>query len=180
MKLKPVIAFGILSLSLAVIIICTLIASKNADLHTASLYINLQTNTSLFTEIIKSLSNSQALIILQVAIIIILARITGLLFKILGQPIVMGEIVAGLLLGPSVLGYYLPEMSHFLFPQSSLTNLQVLSNLGLLIFMFIVGVEFKLTGLKEEAKKIFVISYASVIVPFIGGLILAQKVITYR
>lgn len=80
----------------------------------------------------ENLSYPLAILILQIITIIFVARIFGLLFKI-GQLSVIGEIVAGIALGPSLLGNYFPEISSFLFPVSSLGNLGVLSQIGLVL-----------------------------------------------
>jgi len=158
--------------------IYVLYASRNISLPVEDISsIKVQSGESSLSQILKALSNSQAIIIFQVALILIIARLTGLLFKKIGQPIVMGEIVAGIILGPSVLGLVLPDVSQFIFPKSSLSNLQVLSNIGLLIFMFIVGMEFKLNVIKEETRTIISISYASIIFPFILGVLLALTIL---
>ncbi|RQP20038.1 MAG: cation/H(+) antiporter [Parapedobacter sp.] len=105
--------------------------------------------------------------------IILVARVFGVLFRKIGQPSVIGEIVAGIVLGPSVLGYYFPEFSAFLFPASSLPNLGVMSQVGLILFMFVVGMELDLKLLKNQAHEAVVISHASIIFPFALGMGLA-------
>lgn len=114
-----------------------------------------------------------AILLLQVITIILVARIFGQLFRRIGQPSVIGEIVAGIVLGPSLMGYYFPEFSAFLFPVSSLPNLEVMSQIGLILFMFVVGMELDLKLLKNQAQEAVVISHASIIVPFVLGLGLA-------
>jgi Kef-type K+ transport system membrane component KefB len=178
MKVKSITVFYLFGIAITAIGVYVLHASRNIRLPVENVSsIKLQSRESSISEILKALTNSQAIIILQVAIIILAARLTGLLFKKINQPIVMGEIVAGIILGPSVLGLVLPDVSQFLFPKSSLSNLQVLSNIGLLIFMFIVGMEFKLNVIKEQAKTIIAISYASIILPFILGVLLALTIL---
>jgi Kef-type K+ transport system membrane component KefB len=177
MRVKSITVFYLFGIALTAIMVYVLHASKNISLPVENIIpIKVHSGHPL-TEISKALANSQAIIIFQVALIIIVARLTGLLFKEIGQPIVMGEIVAGIILGPSVLGLLLPDVSQFIFPKSSLSNLQVLSNIGLLIFMFIVGMEFKLKVIKEEARTIIGISYASIILPFILGVLLALTIL---
>ncbi len=114
-----------------------------------------------------------ALLLLQVISIIAVSRIFGLLFKKMGQPMVIGEIIAGIALGPSLLGLYFPEVSSFLFAPQSLSNLQVLSQIGLVLFMFIVGMDLDIGVLKNKAHEAVVISHASIIVPFASGVALA-------
>lgn len=178
MRVKSINVFYLFGIVLTGIMVYVLYVSRNIGLPVENLSpIKVQSGQSSISAIIKALSNSQAIIIFQVALIIIVARLTGLLFKKIGQPIVMGEIVAGIILGPSVLGMVLPDVSQFIFPKTSLSNLQVLSNIGLLIFMFIVGIEFKLNMIKAETRTIISISYASIIFPFILGVLLALTIL---
>lgn len=114
-----------------------------------------------------------ATLILQIITIIIAARVFGFLLKKIGQPSVIGEIIAGILLGPSFVGMYFPEFSAFLFPKSSLPNLTFFSQIGLILFMFIVGMELDLKILKKKAHEAFIISHASIIFPFALGMGLA-------
>jgi Kef-type K+ transport system membrane component KefB len=107
---------------------------------------------------------------LQIITIIFSARISSFLFKKIGQPAVIGEITAGILLGPSFLGYYFPEFSHFLFPVASLSNLKFLSQIGLILFMFVVGMELDFKVLRTKAHEALVISHASIIIPFTLGV----------
>ncbi|WP_303890904.1 cation:proton antiporter [Dysgonomonas mossii] len=130
-----------------------------------------------FQEFLKSITenlhHSIALLILQIIVIIIAARFFGWIFKKIGQPSVIGEILAGIVLGPSLIGSYFPEMSAFLFPANSLGNLQILSQIGLILFMFIIGMELNLKALQSKAHDAIVISHASIIIPFSLGVGLA-------
>src|SRR5438128_539158 len=78
-------------------------------------------------------------LLLQVAAIVVTARLVGFLFRRIGQPQVVGEMVAGIMLGPSFLGWAAPALSQAIFPAASLGYLQALSQVGLLLFMFLVG-----------------------------------------
>ncbi|MDH6310216.1 Kef-type K+ transport system membrane component KefB [Dysgonomonas sp. PFB1-18] len=122
---------------------------------------------------VENLHHPAGILLLQVIIIIIAARLFGAVFKKMGQPSVIGEILAGIVLGPSLLGLYFPEVSQFIFPAQSLGNLQVLSQIGLVLFMFIVGMELNLNVLKNKAHEAVVISHASIIIPFAMGVGLA-------
>lgn len=124
----------------------------------------------------ENLSYPLAILMLQIITIIFVARIFGILFKKIGQPSVIGEIVAGIALGPSLLGNYFPELSLFLFPASSLGNLGVLSQIGLVLFMFVVGMELDLKILKNKAQDAIVISHVSIIFPFLLGMGLAYVI----
>jgi len=114
-----------------------------------------------------------ALLLAQIVTIIIVARILGWLSLKIGQPAVIGEIVAGILLGPSFAGALFPAFSTALFPVQSLGNLQLLSQIGLILFMFIVGMELDFKTLKNRAEDAVFISHASIIFPFTLGLALA-------
>jgi len=116
---------------------------------------------------------SITLLLLQVCIIITASRLTGLIFRRIHQPQVMGEMIAGILLGPSLLGWLTPGISIALFPPSSLGFLNALSQVGLLIFMFLVGLEVEPQTLREQRRLAFTTSYVSFLAPFIMGIILA-------
>lgn len=106
-----------------------------------------------------------ALLLIQVICIIMVARLFGWFCTKIGQPAVVGEMIAGIVLGPSLLGNYFPEISAALFPPHALGNLQLLSQLGLILFMYLVGMELDLSVLKNKANEAIVISHASIILP---------------
>jgi len=114
-----------------------------------------------------------SILLLQMVVIIVIARLFGALFRRIGQPPVMGEMVAGIILGPSVLQVFWPQASAFLFPQSSMGMLGVLSQLGVVLFMFVVGMELDLQHLRERASTAIMVSHASIVVPFLLGAGLA-------
>jgi Kef-type K+ transport system membrane component KefB len=134
-------------------------------------------DTSSFSQFLATLQHDLhsplAILLLQIIIIILIARIFGWICKKIGQPTVIGEIAAGIFLGPSLLGLFFPEFSAFLFPKQSLGNLQFLSQIGLILFMFIIGMELDLKVLKNKAEEAVVISHASIILPFALGVGLA-------
>jgi Kef-type K+ transport system membrane component KefB len=114
-----------------------------------------------------------AILILQIVSIILISRIFGFIFNKIGQPTVIGEIVAGIVLGPSLVGLFFPEVSGFLFPPASLPNLQFLSQVGLILFMFVIGMELDLKILRNQAHDAVVISHASIVIPYFLGMGLA-------
>lgn len=120
--------------------------------------------------LILNLQNPLAILLVQVVIIIFVARVFGWIFKRFRQPAVIGEIIAGIALGPSLLGMYFPGFSENLFPPDTLGNLQLLSQIGLILFMFIVGMELDLSVLRSKAQNAVVISHASIIIPFSLGV----------
>jgi Kef-type K+ transport system membrane component KefB len=120
-----------------------------------------------------NLHHPLAILLGQIITIIVVARFFGWIFKKIGQPSVIGEIIAGIFLGPSVVGMYFPEFSLALFPVESLGNLQFLSQIGLILFMFVIGMELDLKVLKNKANEAVVISHASIVIPFALGISLA-------
>src|SRR5690606_39657720 len=123
--------------------------------------------------LVYNLEHPLAVLIAQMITIILVARLFGWICKKIGQPSVVGEMIAGIVLGPSLVGMYFPEFSAALFPVESLGNLQVLSQIGLILFMFMVGMELDLKILKNKAHDAVVVSHASIIIPFALGMTLA-------
>ena len=120
-----------------------------------------------------NLSHPLALLLAQIITILFVARFFGWICKRIGQPTVIGEMIAGIVLGPSLFGMFFPEYSAMLFPAASLGNLQFLSQIGLILFMYVVGMELDLSVLRNKAKDAVIISHASIIIPFTHGTILA-------
>lgn len=114
-----------------------------------------------------------SLFILQLACIFLVAKTCGFISTRLGQPAVIGEMIAGILLGPSLLGWLMPTVSKQLFPSESLVLLKVVSQLGMVLYLFSMGLEFNLGLLKSKIKSAVFISHASIVIPFLGGLLLA-------
>ncbi len=117
-----------------------------------------------------NLHHPLALLLSQIVTIILVARLFGWICIKIKQPSVIGEMIAGIVLGPSLVGMYFPEFSAFLFPKESLGNLQFLSQIGLILFMYIVGMELDLSVLRKKAHDAVVISHASIIIPFALGV----------
>lgn len=113
------------------------------------------------------------LLLVQIGVVVGAARIIGLLFRRIHQPQVMGEMVAGILLGPSLLGWVAPGLSAALFPPPSLGFLNALSQVGLLVFMFLVGLELNPRLLRGRGHAALVTSHVSIVVPFFLGASLA-------
>lgn len=120
-----------------------------------------------------NLHHPLSILILQILVIILTSRILGWLMSLINQPTVIGEIMAGIMLGPSLLGLYFPEATTFLFPVESLGNLQFLSQIGLILFMFIIGMELDIGVLRQRAGAAVFISNTSIVVPFVMGAGLA-------
>ncbi|MDR1919333.1 MAG: cation:proton antiporter [Tannerellaceae bacterium] len=122
------------------------------------------------------IESSIAILLLQIIAILLTCRFFGWLFKKIGQPTVIGEILAGIVLGPSVLGYLAPGISDFLFREESLINISILSQFGLILFMFAIGMELDLGEMRKKLKETILISHTSTIVPFFFGMLTAYFV----
>ena len=113
------------------------------------------------------------LLLAQIVVILIAARLVGALVRRLGQPQVVGEMLAGIALGPSVLGARAPQVAAVLCPASSLGFINALSQVGLLVFMFLVGLELDTKVIRERGRSAVIISHASIVAPFLLGATLA-------
>jgi Kef-type K+ transport system membrane component KefB/nucleotide-binding universal stress UspA family protein len=112
-------------------------------------------------------------VLIQVVVIIGVSRLVGLGFRRINQPLVIGEIVAGIMLGPSFLGAVAPAFSAALFPPQTLPLLEILKDLGLIFFMFLIGLELDPKYLKGGLKTAVLVSHTSIVTPFSLGLVLA-------
>ena len=110
-----------------------------------------------------------ALLLAQIAAILLVSRLLGRVTRRLGQPLVIAEVLAGIVLGPSLLGWLWPGAMHALFPPESLDVLKMLSQVGLVLFMFMVGLEFDPRLLKGRTHSSVAISHTSILAPFALG-----------
>jgi Kef-type K+ transport system membrane component KefB len=114
-----------------------------------------------------------SILLTQIIVILIFAGLFRRVFRWMKQPPVMGEMVAGIVLGPSVLGLIFPQAMSFLFPPASLETLRLLSQIGVVLFMFVVGMDLSIQHLRERGTSAVMISHASIIVPFLLGAALS-------
>ncbi|SEO58237.1 cation:proton antiporter [Trujillonella endophytica] len=114
-----------------------------------------------------------AYVFVDLAVIIVLARLMGRLAVKLGQPAVVGEIIAGIMLGPTLLGALPGDLDAKLFPPDIKPFLNVLAQLGLVLFMFLVGLEVDLSFIKGRERVAASVSIASILLPFSLGIVLA-------
>jgi Kef-type K+ transport system membrane component KefB len=109
-------------------------------------------------------------VIVQLAVIIAVARLAGNLARRLGHPMVVGEIIAGLVLGPSLLGRLFPHVSAALFPSSTTPVVSTISQLGLILLMFVIGLEFDFGHIRTHGKTAALVAVSGIALPFALGL----------
>lgn len=115
-----------------------------------------------------------AQVLLAIAVITVTARLVGRAAgKYLRQPPVMGEIAAGIMLGPSLLGWLAPDAYAFLLPQAAAPYLGIVAKIGVVLFMFLVGLELDTRELRRSPHTTLAISHASILAPFLLGATLA-------
>jgi Kef-type K+ transport system membrane component KefB len=112
-------------------------------------------------------------LILQIAVVLAVCRVVGSLFRKIHQPRVVGEMFAGIMLGPSFFGWIAPHFSAYLFPPSSLGFLNALSQVGVIIFMFLVGLGINPRELKRHGHAAVLTSHVSITAPFVLASVLA-------
>ena len=112
-------------------------------------------------------------VLLALVLILLLGRWLGKLFIHFGQPRVIGEMVAGIMLGPSLLGHFWPQATAFILPPHAQPSLKIIAELGIILYMFLIGLELNAGLLRSRAHATVVISHASILTPFLLGTILA-------
>lgn len=174
-KLRELFFYIIITGGLSVLMYWIVVKAKVLEVNRNIVQVN--SGLSAWEDFKLSLGNNfehpLAILLFQIVTIILTARIFGWFCKKIGQPSVIGEIIAGIALGPSLLGSISPEFSEMLFPSESLGNLQFLSQIGLILFMFVIGMELDTKVLKNRAHEAIVISHASIVLPFSLGMGLA-------
>jgi Kef-type K+ transport system membrane component KefB len=124
---------------------------------------------NIFDQFINNIKYPMSILLLQVLVILFTSRLFGILIRKLGQQTVIGEIIAGVFLGPSILGWLFPELSALIFPQNSFVSLQFLSQIGLAFFMFVIGMELDLSQIRSKTHDAVIISQISIAFPFFLG-----------
>jgi Kef-type K+ transport system membrane component KefB len=114
-----------------------------------------------------------AQVLLALVVIIVVARALGAAFRLIGQPRVIGEMIAGILLGPSLLGRVLPGISAYVFPSTTLPFLSVIAQIGIILYMFLVGIRLDTKLLRRHLGTSVAISQSSIAAPFLLGAALA-------
>ncbi len=124
-----------------------------------------------FAALRENLRDPLGLLLVQLILIIVLARVVGALFAGMGQPAVIGEMLAGILLGPSLLGWTMPGVFQFVFPDNSLGALRMLSQVGIILFMYVVGMELDVKHLRHRADTAVLVSHVSILFPYFLGVV---------
>jgi len=124
----------------------------------------------------ENVTHPLPLLLLQVVVIVVAARLAGGVARRFGQPAVIGEMIAGILLGPSLLGWVWPSVQGFIFPASSLGSLRLLAQIGVVIFMFLVGIDLDGAHLRGMAHAAVWVSHLSITVPFLLGCALSLAI----
>jgi Kef-type K+ transport system membrane component KefB len=112
-------------------------------------------------------------VLLALAVIILTTRAMGAIFRFFHQPPVIGEIIGGIFLGPSILGRVLPNIQAYLLPPDIAPTLGVIAQLGVILFMFLIGLELNLKTLRSSGQAMLAISHVSISFPFLLGTLLA-------
>lgn len=112
-------------------------------------------------------------LLVQLLVVIALAQLAGRVCRRIGQPAVVGEIITGILLGPSLLGLLMPGTFAFMFPANSLGALSLLSQVGVCLFMFVMGMELDVRQVQKNTHVAIAVSHVSIFVPYMLGVLLA-------
>jgi Kef-type K+ transport system membrane component KefB len=112
-------------------------------------------------------------VLLALAAVVIVGQILAKLFMYVGQPPVIGEVLAGILLGPSLLGRLVPGFSTYILPESVAPFLGVIAQLGVILYMFLIGLELNPKLLRRRARATLLTSQSSILVPFVLACMLA-------
>ncbi|NUZ04605.1 cation:proton antiporter [Piscinibacter koreensis] len=115
---------------------------------------------------------------IQAAVIVAVCQLVGRLAQRIGQPQVVGEMIAGVALGPSIFGLVLPDLQALLFPKATMGTLYVAAQLGVGLYMFLVGTEFRADHFRARARSAFSVSLAGILVPFVLAFALAPWLVT--
>ncbi len=150
--------------------------AENNVSNSASL--DLPPGNDIYLQLLRNIRQPLSILLLQMLSIIVVSRLFGYLLQRINQPSVIGEIIAGIVLGPSLMGWVFPEVSNFLFSPESIKSLQFISQIGLVFFMFTIGMELDFKLLKGRAADAVVVSHASIILPFFLGMLLSFFIYT--
>lgn len=150
------------------------ITSSQTRTQPLSLHLNTPISRDMVDEtlhqFVGNLTHPLSIALLQIIIIISISRLFSYLMRLVGQPTVIGEILAGIFLGPSLLGAIFPQVWGSIFPIASLPNLHSMSTIGLSLFMFIIGLELDISWVHRRLQTALFVSHASILIPFFMGV----------
>lgn len=172
-KYKKGIFYSLVILLFTGLMFLTAVKGKLLETNVISKFSEKSIFNDFLDSLLFNLHHPLAILLIQIVTIVLVARFFGWIFQKIGQPSVIGEIIAGIVLGPSLFGAYFPEFSAALFPTASLGNLNLLAQIGLILFMFVIGMELDLKVIKNKAGDAVVISHASIVFPFALGMFLS-------
>jgi len=172
--IKQFLTYGI-GLAIGIVLIGLILqhGSSSAPEARATAQATTMAGGGLFDALKANLAHPLSRLFVQLLVVIAAARATGALFLKLGMPAVVGEMTAGILLGPSLLGHLSPSAFAYIFPADSIGALRLFSQIGICLFMFTVGMELKGEHLRHKVHSAVAVSHASIVVPFILGTALA-------
>ena len=130
-------------------------------------------SASLLANLRQNFEDPLTRLFVQLILIVLAARVCGSLMHKAGQPAVIGEMIAGILLGPSLLGWLWPGFFQLVFPPASLGTLRMLSQIGVCLFMFVIGMELDVTQLKHQARTAVFVSQVGILLPYLLGVLSA-------
>jgi Kef-type K+ transport system membrane component KefB len=128
-------------------------------------------SASLLANLRQNFEDPLTRLFVQLILIVLAARVWGSLMRKAGQPAVIGEMIAGILLGPSLMGWLWPGFFQMVFPPASLGTLRMLSQIGVCLFMFVIGMELDVTQLKLQARTAVFVSQVSILFPYLLGVL---------
>jgi len=123
--------------------------------------------------IVESGPNAFLHILLALATVVALGRLLAQVCRLFGQPAVIGEVIAGILLGPSLLGRLAPAAADYILPAAVAPTLGIIAQLGVVLYMFLVGLDLDLDAVRTRAHSTVLISHSSIVTPFVLGSVLA-------
>ncbi|MFT3806165.1 cation:proton antiporter [Arenimonas sp.] len=141
--------------------------------HVGPVSLGLDIGTAGLSAWTEHLQSPFARFLCQMLVVLAAAKLLGALMRRLRQPAVIGEMIAGLMLGPSLFGWLVPESHAWLFRPDSLQPLSLIAQLGVLVFMFAAGAEFEPEALRGHRRRALLIGHAGIAIPFLMGLLLA-------
>src|SRR5712672_1310718 len=121
-------------------------------------------------------ASPEAIFLSEIIVLLVCGRLLGEAMQRIGQPAVMGQLIAGILLGPSVLGALWPEAQHWLFPKSAEQKAMIdaVAQLGILMLLLLTGMETDLSVFRRSRRTAFTVSLAGIAIPFVCGLVLGE------